>query len=247
MATIAALDARRALMVVASLCVTLGVARAQGGPPPPPQDEDHGRPVALVARELGVTPEQFRAAFRKVRPAGPGQEPTEAQRRANRKVLAEGLGVSPERLDAVMDKYRPGGRGTNGQFRPGGGDGPPPPRMGGPNGGDGDGGPPPFGPPPDGGHRPPPPPVDLIARDLGLPQEKVRSAFQKVGPPSSPGQPPTDAQRQAHRKALAASLGVSPERLDAVMERYRPRRGPGGGPDGPGGDGPRPQRPPRSE
>ena len=88
------------------------------GPPPPgeqtSQEEDHGRPVALVARDLGVTPEQFRAAFRKVHPAGAGQEPTEGQREANRAVLAGSLGVSPERLDAVMDKYRPGGRGTNG-------------------------------------------------------------------------------------------------------------------------------------
>src|SRR5260221_583320 len=75
--------------------------------PRPPEDEDHGRPVAQVARELGVTPEQFRAAFRKVHPAPRGERPTEAQRQANRKVLSESLGVSPERLDAVMDKYRP--------------------------------------------------------------------------------------------------------------------------------------------
>ncbi len=84
---------------------------------PLPQDEDHGRPVAQVAKELGVTPEQFRAAFRKVHPAGAGQQPTEAQRQANRKVLSESLGVSPERLDQVMDKYRPGGRGNNGPAR----------------------------------------------------------------------------------------------------------------------------------
>ena len=44
---------------------------------------------------------------------GAGQEPTEAQRRANRKALSEALGVSPDRLDEVLDKYRPGGRGTN--------------------------------------------------------------------------------------------------------------------------------------
>jgi len=96
------------------------------GPPPPDEqssrEDDHGRPVALVAHDLGVTPEQFRAAFRKVHPAGAGQEPTEAQRRANRKVLSESLGVSPERLDAVMDKYRPGGRGTNGPPPPDGGE-----------------------------------------------------------------------------------------------------------------------------
>jgi hypothetical protein len=68
------------------------------GPPPPgerrSQVEGHGRPVAPVAQELGVTPEQFRAAFRKVHPAGAGQEPTEAQRRANL------TAVSSRRLDA---------------------------------------------------------------------------------------------------------------------------------------------------
>ena len=109
------------------LLFCLSAAHAQGptAPPPPPppppssaQDEDHGRPVALVARDLGVTPEQFRAAFRKVHPAGAGQEPTEAQRQANRRVLSEALHVSPEKLDAVMDRYRPGGRGTNGPKHP---------------------------------------------------------------------------------------------------------------------------------
>ena len=72
-----------------------------------PPDPDHGRPVELVARDLGVTPEQFREAFKKVRPAPRGELPTESQRKANRKARAEALGVSPERLDAVMDKYRP--------------------------------------------------------------------------------------------------------------------------------------------
>jgi hypothetical protein len=79
-----------------------------------PEDDDHGRPVAQIAKELGVTPEQFREAFKKVQPAGAGQEPTQQQRQRNRKVLSEALGVSPERLDEVMDKYRPGGKGTNG-------------------------------------------------------------------------------------------------------------------------------------
>jgi hypothetical protein len=82
--------------------------------PPGPEDDDHGRPVAQVAKELGVTPQQFRDAFKKVRPARAGEEPTHEQRQRNRKVLSEALGVSPERLDEVMDKYRPGGRGTNG-------------------------------------------------------------------------------------------------------------------------------------
>jgi hypothetical protein len=88
-----------------------------GPPPPPPDDEDHGRPVEAVAKELGVTPEKFREVFKKVRPAGPGQRPTEAQRIRNRKILSEGLGVSPEKLDEVMDKYRPGGKVQDGSPR----------------------------------------------------------------------------------------------------------------------------------
>ncbi len=95
-----------------------GPPGSPSGPPPgDPDDQDHGRPVEAVARELGVTPEKFREVFKKVRPAGPGRQPTEAQRQRNRKVLSEGLGVSPERLDEVMDKYRPGGRGDNGPPR----------------------------------------------------------------------------------------------------------------------------------
>jgi hypothetical protein len=89
-----------------------------GGPPPPPEeDEDHGRPVEAIAKELGVTPEKFREVFKQVRPARPGQRPTEAQRQRNRKVLSEGLGVSPEKLDEVMDKYRPGGKVDDGPPR----------------------------------------------------------------------------------------------------------------------------------
>ena len=196
--------------------VTLGVllclssARAQVAPP---QDEDHGRPVAAVARELGVTPEQFRAAFRKVHPAGRGQEPTQAERQANRRVLSESLGVSPERLDEVMDKYRPGGRGTNGPPRPNGsGDTTRRPRpadartrAGGP-------------PPQDEDHGRP---VAAIARELGVTPEQFRAAFRKVHP-AGPGEHPTQAQRQANRKVLSESLGVSPERLDEVMDKYRP-------------------------
>jgi len=96
-----------------------GTPDQDGLPPPlpPPDDEDHGRPVEAVARELGVTPEKFREVFKKVRPAGPGQRPTEAQRQRNRKVLSEGLGVSPEKLDEVMDKYRPGGKVQDGSPR----------------------------------------------------------------------------------------------------------------------------------
>jgi hypothetical protein len=78
-------------------------------PPPPGDGPDHGRPVEAVARELGVTPEQFREAFKLVTPAPRGSEPTDAQRKHNREVLSKALGVSPEKLDEVMDKYRPEG------------------------------------------------------------------------------------------------------------------------------------------
>lgn len=96
---------------------------AQQGPPPgngPDEDspngaglppEDHGRPVAKIAADLGVTAEQFREAFKKVQPAPRGERPTEAQRQANRTALSKALNVSPEKLDAVMDKYRPEGNG----------------------------------------------------------------------------------------------------------------------------------------
>lgn len=72
-------------------------------------DPDHGRPVEAVAKELGVTPEQFREAFKNVNPAPRGTEPTDAQRKQNRIALSKALGVDPEKLDAVMDKYRPEG------------------------------------------------------------------------------------------------------------------------------------------
>ena len=115
-----------------------------------PPDEDHGRPVEQIAKELGVTLEKFREAFKKVNPAPRGEQPTEAQRQANRKTLSDELGVSPEKLDAVMDKYRPegrtsgpggrgpGDRGPEGRGpegrgpegrEPGGPDGPPPPNS----------------------------------------------------------------------------------------------------------------------
>ena len=77
------------------------------------QPDDHGRPVAKVAAEFGVTPEQFREAFKKVQPAPRGERPTEAQRQANRIALSKALNVSPEKLDAVMDKYRPEGNGKD--------------------------------------------------------------------------------------------------------------------------------------
>lgn len=83
-------------------------AFAQQKPPPPPPPEGN-RPVEAIARDLGVTPDQFRAAFAKVTPAPRGQRPTPEQRARNRQILSQALGVSPEKLDQVMDKYRPEG------------------------------------------------------------------------------------------------------------------------------------------
>lgn len=67
------------------------------------------RPVELIARDLGVTPEKFRAAFAKVTPAPRGTRPTHAQKEYNRNVLLRELGVTQEKLNEVMDKYRPEG------------------------------------------------------------------------------------------------------------------------------------------
>ncbi len=93
------------------------VTLPQGNP------EDHGRPVDLIAKDLGVTPEQFRAAFKQVHPAAKGEQPTKEQREANRQALATALGVTLEKLDAVMDKYRPEGKGGHGPGGPGGPEG----------------------------------------------------------------------------------------------------------------------------
>jgi hypothetical protein len=91
-----------------ALAANLALAQQKPPPPPPPGPEGN-RPVEAIARDLGVTPEQFREAFKKVTPAPKGQRPTPEQRAHNRKVLSEALGVSPEKLDEVMDKYRPEG------------------------------------------------------------------------------------------------------------------------------------------
>ncbi len=96
--------------LVAAALIALAAATpalAQQKPPPPPQEGN--RPVEAIARELDVTPEQFRAAFAKVTPAPKGQRPTPEQRARNRQILSQALGVSPEKLDQVMDKYRPEG------------------------------------------------------------------------------------------------------------------------------------------
>lgn len=66
------------------------------------------------------------------------------------------------------------------------------------------------------------PPFDQIAQDLGIPVDRVREAFRKVGPPARTDQPPTEAQLQTHAQALAAAMNVSPDKIMMVLEKYRP-------------------------
>jgi hypothetical protein len=65
--------------------------------------------VALIAGALGVTPELFRDAFSRVRPAPAGREPSPAQVRQNKEALMKALaphGITNERLDTVSNYYR---------------------------------------------------------------------------------------------------------------------------------------------
>jgi hypothetical protein len=69
---------------------------------------DFGRPVLLIAAALGVTPDQFREAFRGVTPAR-GRGPTGAEAKRNKAALMKvlrPLGVTNDRLDEVSDYYR---------------------------------------------------------------------------------------------------------------------------------------------
>jgi hypothetical protein len=70
---------------------------------------DHGRPVVLIGHALGVTPEIFREAFSRVRPAPAGERPTPERERQNKTVLLEALsrhGITNDQLDTVSNFYR---------------------------------------------------------------------------------------------------------------------------------------------
>ena len=70
---------------------------------------DNGRPVALIASILGVTPEVFRYAFSLVTPAAGGQEPDPTQVNLNKAALLSVLGpygVTNDSLDAASNYYR---------------------------------------------------------------------------------------------------------------------------------------------
>jgi hypothetical protein len=86
------------LFVVAACGLTFVAVVGPGMHPPP-----KGPPIALIARDLGTTPEQFQQVADRFLPRHPHGPPTEAQK----KQVATGLNVSVERLDTVMEKYRP--------------------------------------------------------------------------------------------------------------------------------------------
>jgi hypothetical protein len=72
------------------------------------------RPVALMARDLGIKPEQFIACFKSVQPASQGERPPSDWAHSNKSVLLPCLqkanaSITNDKLDAVMDRYRPGG------------------------------------------------------------------------------------------------------------------------------------------
>jgi len=78
------------------------------------RDDPH-RPVEKISRDLGVTPDQFRACFSNVNPAPSGAMPQGNQKHANKSVLLSCLqkanpSITNNSLDQVMDRYRPGGR-----------------------------------------------------------------------------------------------------------------------------------------
>ncbi len=73
------------------------------------------RPVKDIARDLGVTPEQFQNCFYNVSPTPGAGRPESADRvQNNKKILLPCLqkanpAITNETLDGVMDRYRPGG------------------------------------------------------------------------------------------------------------------------------------------
>lgn len=63
------------------------------------------------------------------------------------------------------------------------------------------------------------PPIGAIARELGTTPEQFRQAADRYLP-HCPDGPPSEAQK----KQVATTLNISVERLDTVMEKYRPDR-----------------------
>lgn len=68
-------------------------------------------------------------------------------------------------------------------------------------------------------------PTDRIAADLDIPESVFVECFKPVNP--EPGKYPTGAQQRANKALLLPCLqkanpAITNDRLDAVMDRYRP-------------------------
>jgi hypothetical protein len=86
------------LLVVGACGLTFAAVVGPGMHPAP-----QGPPIALIAQDLGTTPEQFQQVADRFLPRCPKGPPTEAQKRQ----VATLLNISVERLDTVMERYRP--------------------------------------------------------------------------------------------------------------------------------------------
>src|SRR5271170_5449452 len=86
------------LLAVGACGLTFAAVVGPGMHPAP-----KGPPIALIAQDLGATPEQFQQVADRFLPRCPNGPPTEAQKRQ----VATVLNISVERLDTVMGRYRP--------------------------------------------------------------------------------------------------------------------------------------------
>lgn len=86
------------VFVIATCSVAFAVVLGAGH-----HDEPSPPPIDLIARDLGMTAEQFQQTADKLLPSFRHGPPTEAQKQR----FALALDVSVEQLDSVMEKYRP--------------------------------------------------------------------------------------------------------------------------------------------
>lgn len=69
------------------------------------------------------------------------------------------------------------------------------------------------------------PAIAKMAQALDVPADRLRSAFEKVGPPSdTPLRPPSEQQLAEHSLKLAVLLNVPADRLRSVLAAYAPPR-----------------------
>ena len=93
-----------------AVLVTLGATAPSVSSAYPAHNDLDKRPVAAIAKELGVTPDTFVSCFYNVSP-DKNFNPTNDQERSNKAILlpclqAANPAITNDRLDTVMDKYR---------------------------------------------------------------------------------------------------------------------------------------------